>query len=147
MRDINTPLLKAYYEALAGNIVMPGSGTVVSVYEGEEPNNLQDKAYIVLGDVLSSDDSTKSSTDTATSIQIGIYTWENTYNTSLTVNDIAGQIFAIIKPSPNAVLTVANIQMVKLTLTTDRLERVGTLAGRKYINRILIFQQELFIFT
>ena len=126
---------------------MPGSGTVLSVYEGEEPNNLQDKAYIVLGDVISSDDSTKSSTDTATSIQISIYTWENNYNSSLTVNDIADQIFAIVKPSPNAVLTVDNIQMVKLTLTTDRLDRVGTLAGRKYINRILIFQQELFIFT
>lgn len=147
MIDINTPLIKAYYEALAGNIFMPGSGTVISVYEGEEPDNLQDKAYIVIGDVVSGDGSTQSSSDTATGIQIGIYTWENKYNTALTANDIANQVYAIIKPSPNAVLTVEGIQMVKLTLTNDRLERVGTLAGRKYINRILIFQQELFIFT
>lgn len=147
MIDINTPLIKAYYEALAGNIFMPGSGTVVSVYEGEEPDNLQDKAYIVLGDVVSSDGSTKSSSDTATSIQIGIYTWENKYNTALTANDIAGQVYAIIKPSPNAVLLVDGIQMLNLRVTTDRVDRVGVLAGRKYINRIIIFQQDLFIFN
>ena len=147
MIDVNTPLIKAYYEALAGNIFMPGSGTVVSVYEGEEPDNLQDKAYIVLGDVVSSDDSTKSSSDTATSIQIAIYTWENKYNTALTANDIAGQVYGIVKPEPNAVLTVEGMQMRNLRVITDRVERVGVLAGRKYINRIIIFQQDLFIFT
>lgn len=146
MTDVNTPLIKAYYEALAGNVTYPGSSSVVSVYEGEEPDNLQDKAYIVIGDVVSRDASTKSSSDTSTSIQVGIYTWENKYNTSLIVNDIAAQVYQLLKPTPNAVLQVDGMQMINMYVSNDRAERLGVLAGRKYINRIIIFQQDLFIF-
>lgn len=139
MNDINTPLLKVYFNAL--------SGLPYPVYEGEEPDDLTDQVYIVISDVNSTEASTKNTSDTSSSIQIAIHTWEEKYNTSLSVNTAAGLVFAAIKPTSNSVLdmTADNMQMLNLRVTNDRVDRLVELAGRKYISRYIIFQQDIFI--
>ena len=139
MTDVNTPLLQAYYDALK---VLP-----YPVYEGEEPDDILDQVYIVLSDVNSTDFSTKTNSGTRSNIQVGIYTWENKYNTALTVNGVAAEIFSILKPDSNSVLTLSGMQMTNMGVLSDRTERIGELAGRKYINRIIIFKQDIFIFN
>lgn len=137
MTDVNTPLLKAYYDALK-TLGYP-------VYEGEEPDNVTDKAYIVISDVNNTDASTKNSSDTNSTIQIAINTWELKYNTAKTVNTVAAAVFSVIKPTPNHVLTIPGMQMLNLSVQTDRTIRDGQLGGRNYIRRIIIFKQHIFI--
>ena len=69
MKDINNPLIKAYYDAIAA--------TGYPVYEGEEPDNELAKLYVVISDVTSSDASTKNSTDVSAQIQITVNSWES----------------------------------------------------------------------
>lgn len=144
MTDVNTPLIKAYFDALNGNITAPGMVGNVGVWEGEEPNNPQAKAYIVLSDVISTEVSGKTCTAVNTSIQVGIYTWVLESNTTKTANAIANQIFALIDPNPTNSLVAPGIKIITTKLLNDRVERVGTLAGRKYINRILIFSHYIY---
>lgn len=141
MTDVNTPLIKAYYDALK---VLP-----YKVYEGEEPDNIQDQVYLVISDVFNRETSTKNSSDTNSTIQIGIYSWEHKYNTAKTVNTVAAAVYSVLKPEPNTTLSLAasGMQLLNMRVIVDRTERIGELAGRKYINRIIVFQQDIFIFT
>lgn len=139
MTDVNTSLIKAYYDAIK-TLGYP-------TYEGEEPDNLTDKVYIVISDVTNTDASTQSTSDTNSSIQVTINTWELEYNTSKTVNTVAGQIFGVIKALPTDTLALAGMQMCSLRVGTDTTTRPVSLAGRKFILRVIIFQQNIFIFT
>lgn len=140
MKDINNTLIKAYYDAL--------SPLGYPVYEGEEPDDVLDKMYIVISDVTSNDTSTKNSTDINAQIQITINSWELKYNNSKSLNIAAGDVLTAIKPTPNAVLDLSSggMQMMNLNVQNDNLQNYGKLAGRVYISRNIIFQQDIFIY-
>ena len=139
MKDINSDLIQAYY-----NII---DGLSIPVYEGEEPDNLADKIYVVISDVYNNDTSTDNSSDTNTTIQISIHSWEHKYNNTKLLNSTTNQILEAIKPNPKSVIDLSEygLQMLNLSVQTDRTERYGELAGRVYISRILIFKQDIFI--
>lgn len=141
MQDVNTILLKAYYNTLLT--------TGYPVYEGEEPDSVKHKEYIVLTGVVSNDISTYDTTDLDISIEIALHTWDTKYNSSLTVNTLANAVLQALKPNPESVIDLSadNCQMVNLKMTDDRTERVGELSGRKYVDRFLTFTQQIFIFT
>lgn len=140
MKDINNSLIKAYYDAI--------SPLGYPVYEGEEPDNELAKIYVVISDVTSSDASTKNSTDVSAQIQVTINSWELKYNNSKSLNTAAGVILEAIKPDSNAVLdlSASDMQMMNLSVTNDRLQNYGKLAGRVYISRQIIFNQSIFIY-
>ena len=140
MKDINNTLIKAYYDAL--------SPLGYPVYEGEEPDDTLDKMYIVISDVTSNDTSTKNSSDVNAQIQITINSWELKYNNSKSLNIAAGDVLTAIKPTPNAVLDLSagGMQMMNLNVQNDNLQNYGKLAGRVYISRNIIFQQDIFIY-
>jgi hypothetical protein len=140
VKDINNTLIKAYYDAL--------SPLGYPVYEGEEPDDVLDKMYIVISDVTSNDTSTKNSTDVNAQIQITINSWELKYNNSKSLNIAAGDVLTAIKPTPNAVLDLSagGMQMMNLNVQNDNLQNYGKLAGRVYISRNIIFQQDIFIY-
>jgi hypothetical protein len=139
MIDINTPLLRAYYTAI--------DALNIPVYEGEEPDDVLDKIYCVVSDVTSQDVSTKSSFDFNCSIQISIHSWEYKYVNSSALNTTVGNILNAIKPDVNSVfdLSASGLQMTDLKLSQDITQRLGTLGERKFITRILIFTQNIFI--
>ena len=140
MRDINNPLIKAYYDA-----ILPLG---YPVYEGEEPDDELSKIYVVISDVSSNDASTKSSTDVQAQIQVTVNSWEIKYNNSKEMNIATGLILEAIKPDQNAVLDLSgsNMQMLNLSVTNDRVQPYGKLAGRVYISRQIIFKQDIFIY-
>ena len=138
MKDINNPLIKAYYDALVP-LGYP-------VFEGEEPDNTTSEMYIVISDVSSNDTSTKSSSDVNAQIQVTINSWKVKYNNSKDMNIAAGLVLETIKPSPNAVLDLPSMQMLNLSVVNDRTQNYGKLAGRVYISRQIIFQQDIFIY-
>lgn len=141
MKDINTSLLTAYYNAI--------SALNISVYEGEEPDDVKDKIYAVLSDVINVESSTSNSSDTSTTIQISIHSWEYKYNNSKNLNTAVDQILQAIKPDSNAVLDLSSygLQMMNLNIQTDRTERFGEIGGKIFISRILIFQQDIFVIS
>lgn len=139
MKDINSSILQAYYE-LINDLNIP-------CYEGEEPDNVADKLYVVLSDINSSEVSTKNSSDIDCTIQISLHSWEYKYNNSKAINMATGQILEALKPSSGDVLDLSSygLQMLNLMVQTDRTERLGELSGRIYISRILILKQKIFI--
>lgn len=140
MKDINNPLIKAYYDAI--------SPLGYPVYEGEEPDNELSKIYVVISDVSSSDVSTKNSTDSTAQIQITVNSWEAKYNNSKQLNTVCGNILTAVKPNQNAVLDLSGsgMQMLNLSVINDRVQSYGKLAGRVYISRQIIFKQDIFIY-
>jgi hypothetical protein len=139
MKDINTSLLTKYYQ-IVDDLGIP-------CYEGEEPDDVKDKIYVVISDVLNTEASTDSSSDTITTIQLTINSWEYKYNNSKILNETADLILQAIKPTSTSVVDLSefDLQMVTLKLDTDRTERYGELGGKVYISRILIFKQFIFI--
>jgi hypothetical protein len=140
VKDINNPLIKAYYDAIAP-LGYP-------VYEGEEPDDEPAKIYIVISDVSSSDASTKSSTDVTAQIQVTVNSWEIKYNNSKAMNTAAGAVLTAVKPDSNATLdlSASDMQMLNLSVSNDRVQPFGKLAGRVYISRQIIFNQTIFIY-
>ena len=147
MRDINSPLQKSYYTALTGNLPHPSGTGQVKVYEGEEPDNEEADLYVVITGINSFDTSTKSSSDVNAQVQITVNSWRIKYNNRKYLNQVVDDIIQILKPTPNAVLYMAayDIQMLNLSLTQNNERDYGKLAGRVFVSRDLIFNQDLFI--
>lgn len=139
MKDINSALLQVYYEAI--------NSLNIPVYEGMEPDDVTYKLYAVLSDVVSNETSTKSSSDVQATIQISFHSWEHKYNNSKALNIAVGDFIELIKATPNQSFDMSSfgMQMLNLSLQTDRTDRIGNLDGRVYISRILIFKQDIFI--
>lgn len=141
MRDVNSALLQAYYEVI--------DGLDIPVYEGEEPDDVKDKIYCVLSDAISIEQSTDNSTDIQTTLQVSVHSWEYKYNNSKNLNNTVGSILEAIKPTSNSVLDLSSfdLQMMNLSLQTDRTERFGEIGGKIFISRILIFKQDIFVIS
>ena len=139
MKDINSALLQVYYEAI--------NSLNIPVYEGMEPDDVAYKLYAVISDVVSNETSTKSSSDVQATIQISFHSLEYKYNNSKALNLAVGSFLELIKPTSNQSFDMSSfgMQMLNLSLQTDRTERSGNLDGRVYISRILIFKQDIFI--
>ena len=132
MRDFNTALLTAYYDAI--------NALGIPVYEGEEPDNVLDKIYCVISDVTNNDVSTKSSFDFNCSIQISVHSWEYKYVNSKTLNEKVDLILQAINPDNISTLAADGFQIATTKLSQDVTQRLGILAERKFISRFLIFQ-------
>jgi len=139
MRDINSALLQAYYEVI--------DDLDIPVFEGEEPDDVKHKIYAVLSDVINIESSTSNSSDNTSTIQISVHSWEYKYNNSKNLNSAVDDIIQAIKPTSTSVLDLSpfNLQMMNLSIQTDRTERFGELGGKIFISRILIFKQNIFV--
>lgn len=139
MKDINSALLQAYYEVI--------DGLEIPCYEGEEPDDVKDKIYVVLSDVNAQETSTDNTSDCQATIQVTINSWEYKYNNSKLLNQTAGEILEAIKPTATSVLDLSDfgLQMLNLLVQTDRTERFGEMGGKVYISRVIVFKQDIFI--
>lgn len=141
MVDVNSAILQVYYEAI--------NALDIPIYEGEEPDDVKHKIYAVLSDAISTETSTDNSIDLNLTIQITVHSWEYKYNNSKTLNTAVGSILNAIKPTSTSMLDLSpfGLQMMNLSLQTDRTDRFGELGGKVFISRILIFQQDIFVIS
>jgi hypothetical protein len=141
MRDVNSALLQSYYQVI--------DGLSIPVYEGEEPDDVKHKIYCVLSDAISIEQSTDNSTDVKTTLQVSVHSWEYKYNNSKNLNLAVDSILQAIKPTSTSVLdlNLAGLQMMNLSVITDRTERFGEIGGKIFISRILIFKQDIFVIS
>jgi len=141
MKDTNNPLFKAYFSAI--------SALDIPCYEGEEPDDVKHNIYVVISDPVGNDTSTSNSFDQQKTIQVAVHSWSYKYASSSGLNNTVDAILQAILPTPNSVLDLSGdgLQMMNLTLDTDRTERYGELAAKNYISRFLIFKQDIFVLS
>jgi hypothetical protein len=141
MRDVNSALLQAYYQVI--------DGLGIYVYEGEEPDDIKHNIYAVLSDAISIEQSTDNSTDVKTTLQVSVHSWEYKYNNSKNLNLAVDSILQAIKPTSTSVLdlNLSGLQMMNLSVITDRTERFGEIGGKIFISRILVFKQDIFVIS
>lgn len=139
MRDINTSLQRAWYEAL--------QATGDEYWEDEEGDDRNDNLYGIIGSVTVVDDSATLSVNVQATIQISLYSKNIKYNNREALNAMAGRLFAAVKPLQYSVIDMSayDIQMTHLTLINDVSQDTGKLGAYDYKTRILIFKQGLFI--
>ncbi len=137
MKDISTPLISAYYQKLNGNVTNP-SGGIVKVFEGEEPDNLLDDAYIVIQDINATDTSPKSLNQHNATVLITINTHKGKFNSRKNLNEISGQIITLIKPTPASTMQADGIDIVSTSMDQNDIN-YGYLANRVFVSRNLIF--------
>ena len=141
MRDVNSALLQAYYQVI--------DGLDIPVFEGEEPDDVKHKIYAVLSDAISIEQSTDNSSDVKTTLQVSVHSWEYKYNNSKNLNLAVDSILQAIKPTSTSVLdlNLSGLQMMNLSVITDRTERFGEIGGKIFISRILVFKQDIFVIS
>lgn len=137
MIDINISLGAAYKTALTGIAGVP-------VYWSHVPQNESPNEYIVCKPPINQDLSTKSSSDTDTSIVVEIHTFSSGDNSGLSLDVIARDVFNRILPNPSATLTMDGAQMITTRLLGDRTEDYTERGGRGYMSRFLTFGHKIF---
>ena len=139
MKDVNYPLRKAYMLALANMVV---DSVTVEVFYPAAPEEYTGKAYILLSQPSNVDNGTKNSSDTDTSMQLKIITWNEGSNAGKLADLIANEVFARIYPIPQSTLDLSadNINMVSTELTGDQTQDYGTVDNRFFIDRYITFK-------
>jgi len=139
MIDINTPLQKAFYDAIVT--------TGVPVYEGEEPDDLTAPIYAVIQDVQSQDAGDLNTRARQAQVTVSVHSWKLKYNNSADLNTSVGLILGALLPGTSSALdlTGSGLQMVTMSLQSDITQRLGKIGGREYISRILIFNSKIVV--
>lgn len=139
MIDINTPLQKAFYDAIVT--------TGIPVYEGEEPDDLTAPIYAVIQDVQSQDAGDLNTRARQAQVTVSVHSWKLKYNNSADLNTSVGLILGALLPGTSSALdlTGSGLQMVTMSLQSDITQRLGKIGGREYISRILIFNSKIVV--
>lgn len=142
MRDVNTALSKAYKAAYAG---ITYNSVAIPAYYGSLPDNINPDNYIVYGQVINNDLSTKNSSDTYTSMQTDIYSIGDKYVSAIISNFIADQVLQRIYSSTQFNLTLGGgLQMFSTELMSDHDSMITMNAGRASISRHIIFRHKIY---
>ena len=139
MKDVNWPLRKAYTTALE-NVGVP-------VYYQQADDNENSDLFIVFSGIRSADESTKTSSDTGTEIEVRIHARKDKFNQGKDPDEFASLVFDAIYPTPTSVLDLSEdgMQMVGTRLVSDNTIDYGTAGNAVYIDRIIRFRHEIFI--
>lgn len=143
MKDVNYPCMKSYLLALTG---ISYNSTNVPVFFGTVPDNIAPENYIVFGSISNVDASSKTCSETFTSMRVTIHTFDMKYNTGKAAAAIAGEVFTRIYDTPNATIDLSpdNMQCISTELTQDVTQDYGQVNSRVYLDRILIFRHKIF---
>lgn len=141
MTDSNLPLRKAYLLALSG---ITFNSLAVPVFYGEAPATNAAVNYIVFGQITSNDASTKNSSDTSTSIQVGIHTFSEKTNSGDAADLIAAQVLTALYPNKQARLTITAMQCVTTEMVNDVVQEFNPQGDRKYVSRFITFRHNVY---
>lgn len=145
MKDSNLSLRKAYVAKLTTPAIVYG-GNPVPVWYGEVPSDVEEKNYIVIGQLNNNDVSTHTTNDTNTTIRVTIHTYDNKYNNGDAADAIAGEILQRISPADKSQLDLSadSLQCATTEVSNDFLQDYSVQGARKYIDRVLNFRHYIF---
>lgn len=140
MIDVNTSLQTAYISAFSS---LSYNTVDVKTFYQNAPDNIPDNVYVVLSPVVSVGNSDKTFSQTATTMQVSIISFNEKYNDGLAVNDVAGQVFTAILPTVDAKLTLSAGINTQIELVSDNTVQYKLQNQRNYITRILVFRHQI----
>lgn len=143
MIDVNYPLRKIYYTALNGLVY---NSIPLKAYYQKAPDDIADANYIVFGGISNSDQSSKSNSDTDTSIRVTVHTFKDKYNDGAAADAITGLIFSAIYPNAHdrADMSADGLQLVGTILSSDIVQNYNIQGNREYVDRVLTFKHRIF---
>jgi hypothetical protein len=137
MKNVNPILLETIYNLLVPVVACP-------VYYKYLPATISSNIDISLNAVSHTDVSTQSTSDTETSVVIGIYSEERQGNPGQLVNDVATIVYDTIYPNRTAVLTIPGFQNVSITMVNDIEQDALIAQGFVSINRFITFRFNIY---
>lgn len=143
MIDVNYPLRKIYYAALSG---LTYNSVDLKAFYQKAPDDISDANYIVFGGISSTDQSSKSNSDTDTSIRVTIHTFREKYNDGAAADAIAGLVLGVIYPNAHdrADMSADGLQLVGTVLSSDQTQNYNLQGVREYVDRVLTFKHRIF---
>jgi len=136
MIDINYSLRVAYFNAL--------KVLSVPVYYQAVPNNINPNNYIVFRSIFNVDDSSKTCSQTTTTITVEIHTKQDVINQGVNSDTIARDVFNLIYPNRTEHLAIDGAQIVNTELLNDRTENFQMNSGEMFISRYLTFKHIIY---
>lgn len=140
MQDINTPLRRAYYALLAGNIIIDGVAVPVRygmLAQGEQKSN-----YIIIQKVQSTGFDGDTTNFTTTRITFLIVTKAEKNNSGANADLIAGYLYQLVytNPQPQEVLLMSGGQVINTKMVYDDVIVGLTDGERVVLNRIIVLE-------
>jgi hypothetical protein len=136
MIDINYSLRVAYFNAL--------KVLSVPVYYQAVPNNINPNNYIVFRSIFNVDDSSKTCSQTTTTITVEIHTKQDVINQGVNSDTIARDVFNVLYPNRTEQLAIDGAQIVNTELLNDRTENFQMNSGEMFISRYLTFKHIIY---
>jgi hypothetical protein len=136
MIDLNYSLRIAYKAAL-DNLGVP-------VYYQSVPPNERPLNYVVFRSINNVDRSTKSTSDTTTTITVEIYTRQQLVNRGLDADTIARDVYNLIYPNRHDHLVIDGGQIVSTEVLGDSVQNLTLQSGDAMISRFIIFKHIIY---
>jgi hypothetical protein len=137
MKDINTILQKKLYDILKPVLSCP-------IYYKYLPATIEPNEYVLINTITNIDASTQQSSDTDTTIIIGIYTKDSQANPGKIANDIAALVYQNLypnrqfKPDLSPGFQVCSVQLVNDIVPDPLMTR-----NFIFINRFITFRYNI----
>lgn len=143
MLSPNLAVKLAYFQNLSGILYL---GDPVKVFWGQLPTTIATGLYIIVSSIRNNDVSTKSSSDTQTSVTVSIYTNSPKYNDGVAVEAVANEVLNRIYRNSQFNIQLNNtfFQCIKTELTSDQTNDFSQNNQLVYIDRILVFNHLIF---
>jgi hypothetical protein len=138
MKDVNTILKQKIFDLLRPVISYP-------LYYKYLPAFVKENAYVTINIITNTDASTMQTSDTDTTILVGIYSRETQANPGQMVNDIAAAVYAVLYPDPQFKLDLSpGFQNCSVSLVNDIIPDAIATNTEILINRFLTFRFNIF---
>lgn len=137
MKDVSKAVRLAFWDRLNGNLNIHDTNVPVS----ERKLNESAIYYVLLSSQSSTPDETKQGFDCEATITLIIVHKQNHSVTSDDVDDIAHQIFTLLRPTPatNTLTAPANWQFLNLRKEVDRTDEMRLNQTTTEVSRIIVF--------
>jgi len=138
VKDVNSILQQKIFNLLRPVISYPLYYKYLPAYD-------KSNVYVTINTITNIDASTMQSSDTDTTIQIGIYSRETQANPGQLVNDIAAAVYAVLYPDKQTTIDLSpGFQNCSVVLVNDVVPDAIATNTEILINRFLTFRFNIF---
>ena len=138
MKDINPILQQKIYDLISPVVNCP-------VYYKYLPAHIGGDVYVLITTITNVDVSTMQTSDTDTTVQIGIYSRDSQANPGKLVNDVAAAVYAVLYPDRQTVLDLSpDFQNCSVQLINDTVPDALQNNNYIFINRFITFRYNIY---
>jgi hypothetical protein len=138
MKNVNTILQQKIYDLLQPVLSVP-------IYYKYLPSVIQENAYVLITTITNVDASTMHTSDTDTTVQLGIYSRGSQANAGVTVNETADIIYETLYPDRQTTIDLSpDYQNTSISLVNDTTPDALQTGSFIFINRFITLRLNIF---